>query len=183
MVYLSVPAMLISHTSSCRNFSSPVLPICSSSENVNICTWVFAGKEKLSLITPEPSLCPYWQQKCISPSDSLVLICRQWGRGTSEVCEQSCHMGADGSVTCLQTAPQTVIPEFHLFHRVLKTVCFQWGFRLIHSVCKVSLLSSHLHTVSSLCTCSLAMDYIAWLVSLSSKVSEFQPSANCPKPV
>lgn len=76
-----------------------------------------------------------------------------------------------------------MIPEFHLFHRVLKTVCFQWGFRLIHSVCKVSLLSSHLHTVSSFCTCSLAMDCIAWLVFLSSKVSEFQPSANCLKPV
>ena len=102
--------------------------------------------------------------------------------GTSEVCEQSCQTGTDGSVTSLQTAPQTAIPEFHLSHRVLKTACFQWSFRLIHSMREMSLLSSHLHTVSSLCTCSLDVDYIAWHVAVSSEVDGFQPSAKGPKP-
>lgn len=45
---------------------------------MNICTWAFASKENLSLITPEPPLCPYWQQKCMHPP-----FCRQRGQCTT----------------------------------------------------------------------------------------------------
>jgi len=64
------------------------------------------------------------------------------------------------AVTSLQTAPQTVVPEFHLSHRVLKTAHFQWGFRLRHGMCEVSLLSSCLH---AWCTASVLAHWM-WIM-------------------
>lgn len=91
-------------------------------------------------------------------------------------CKQSCQKGTDGSMTSLQTAPQTVTPEFYLSHWLLKNGCFQWVFRLIDTK------KCHLYMVSSFYACSLDVDSIAWLVAVSSEVDWFLQKAICTKP-
>lgn len=59
---------------------------------------------------------------------------------------------------------------------------FSVGFQT-HRHKKVSLLSSHLYMVSSFRACSLDVNYIAWLVAMSSEVDGFQPSAKGLKPI